>query len=133
MLSGNPNAIHLLEQNQDKIDWRMLSSNQNAINLLEKNQDKIVWTLLCQNPLGYELLKTAVLKNFLPQYVIYNNPNIFTIDYQALKKRTEIFEEELMQKYYHPSRLFNHLEKYNYDIGDDTYYENGDYIIEISV
>ena len=44
---------------------------------MEKNQDKIVWTLLCQNPLGYELLKTAVLKNILPQYVIYNNPNIY--------------------------------------------------------
>ena len=26
-LSRNPNAIHLLEQNQDKIDWYMLSRN----------------------------------------------------------------------------------------------------------
>jgi hypothetical protein len=37
LLSGNPNAIHLLEKNQDKIDWRVLSRNPNAIHLLEKN------------------------------------------------------------------------------------------------
>ena len=41
ILSSNPNAIHLLEQNQDKIDWFMLSSNPNAIHLLEKNIYKI--------------------------------------------------------------------------------------------
>jgi hypothetical protein len=34
----NPNAIHLLEKNQNKIDWYYLSENPNAINLLEKNQ-----------------------------------------------------------------------------------------------
>src|SRR5437764_13796078 len=40
-LSTNPNAIHLLEQNRDKIDWNWLSENTNAIHLLEKNLDKI--------------------------------------------------------------------------------------------
>ena len=42
-LSGNPNAIHLLEQNEDKINWDRLSGNPNAIHLLEKNMDKIHW------------------------------------------------------------------------------------------
>ena len=45
-LSGNPNAIHLLDKNQDKIDWVRLSGNPNAIHLLEKNQDKIDWVRL---------------------------------------------------------------------------------------
>ena len=44
-LSGNPNAIHLMEKkkNLDKIDWGLLSGNPNAIHLLEKkeNYDKI--------------------------------------------------------------------------------------------
>jgi hypothetical protein len=35
-LSSNPNAIHLLEQNPNKIDWGCLSGNPNAIHLLEK-------------------------------------------------------------------------------------------------
>ena len=43
ILSSNPNAIHLLEQNQDKINWLWLSGNSNAIHLLEQNQDKIDW------------------------------------------------------------------------------------------
>ena len=34
-ISRNPNAIHLLEQNMDKIDWKFLSENPNAIHLLE--------------------------------------------------------------------------------------------------
>ena len=35
-LCKNPNAISLLEKNQDKINWSLLSRNTNAINLLEK-------------------------------------------------------------------------------------------------
>jgi hypothetical protein len=37
ILSGNPNAIHLLEQNLGKVDWDELSANPNAIHLLEQN------------------------------------------------------------------------------------------------
>ena len=40
-LSCNPNAIHLLEQNQEKICWYNLSTNMNAIHLLEQNPDEI--------------------------------------------------------------------------------------------
>ena len=35
-LSGNLNAIHLLEQNLDKIHWLRLSANPAAIHLLTK-------------------------------------------------------------------------------------------------
>jgi hypothetical protein len=35
-LSGNPNVIHLLEENIDKINWYELSANPNAIHLLEQ-------------------------------------------------------------------------------------------------
>lgn len=41
MLSRNSKAVHLLEQNLDKIDWGFLSMNRNAIHLLEQNLDKI--------------------------------------------------------------------------------------------
>ena len=36
-LSINTNAIHLLEQNPDKIRWDWLSQNPNAIKLLEQS------------------------------------------------------------------------------------------------
>ena len=49
------------------------------------------------------------------------NPEIFEVDYQILQQRIEVFKEELIQKCFHPDRLFNYLEKYNYDIGNDEY------------
>jgi hypothetical protein len=38
LLSMNPNAIHLLDQNPEKIDWEYLSRNPNpnAIHLFEQ-------------------------------------------------------------------------------------------------
>jgi hypothetical protein len=35
-------VFYNVEKNQDKIDWIWLSINPNAISLLEKNQDKIL-------------------------------------------------------------------------------------------
>jgi len=61
----NPNAIHLLEQNLDKINWSNLS----------------------------------------------RNPSIFEYDYEALKKRCNMYKEELIKKALHPSiikRYLNH-------------------------
>ena len=47
-LSGNPNAIPILEKNFDKIDWDYLSQNPNAVHILEKNLDKVNWRALSQ-------------------------------------------------------------------------------------
>jgi len=57
-LSGNPNAIHLLEVNQDnlnKIDCDALSTNHNALKLLEANKDKIHWFWFSSNPSIFEI------------------------------------------------------------------------------
>jgi hypothetical protein len=40
-LCENPNAVPLLEQYPEKIDWRILSRNPEAMYLLEKNVDKM--------------------------------------------------------------------------------------------
>ena len=58
-LSENPNAIHLLEANQDKID---LSQNPNAIHLLEANPHKINWSWLSGNPSIFEEDDGYILK-----------------------------------------------------------------------
>jgi hypothetical protein len=55
-ISKHLNAIHILEQNQDKIIWDYLSFNPNAIPLLEKNQDKIDWRNLSKNINAIHLL-----------------------------------------------------------------------------
>ena len=86
-LSMNPNAIHILSNNNNKIDWHWLSRNPNATDLLEKNLNKINW------------------------YSLSLNPSIFEYDYETLEKRCNIFKEELMKKALHPSiikRYLNH-------------------------
>ena len=59
--SAQPTAIHLLEQNLDKVDWGMLSGNGNpaAIHLLEQNLDKVIWWRLSlnRNPAAIHLLE----------------------------------------------------------------------------
>ena len=81
-LSFNPNAIEILEKNEDKIDWYYLSYNPNAIELFEKNTDKINW------------------------YNISSNPAIFELDYEAMKKNNQEIEEELIKEVMKPSRVF---------------------------
>ena len=110
MLSENPNAIHLLEKNQDKINWAELSRNPNpyAIALLEKNQDKIDWKSLALNPNAIHLLEANQDK--IIWHRLSTNPAIFEIDYEALKKRCLIYSEELIQKAFHPSRIQKYLD-----------------------
>ena len=61
-LSFNPNAIELLEKNQDNINWNFLSQNPNAIELLKKNPNKIIWYYLSSNPNAIEFLKKIKIK-----------------------------------------------------------------------
>ncbi|ADX06153.1 hypothetical protein 162280994 [Organic Lake phycodnavirus] len=116
----NPNAIHLLEQNVDKIDWAWLSSNPNAIDLLKRNVDKINWFYLSSNPNAMDILQQNQAKIQLKW--LSDNPSLFTYDYDAMKKATSLFHEELIQKVLHPRRLVKYLETYDYDIASEEYY-----------
>ena len=53
--------------------------------------------------------------------MLSDNPSIFQVDYKCFAQIIEPFKEELMQKCFHPDRLFRYLETYNYDIGEDEY------------
>ena len=57
LLSGNINAINLLEKYPEIINWDLLSFNPNAIHLLEKNPDNIDWINLSRNPNAIHLLE----------------------------------------------------------------------------
>ena len=48
---------------KSKLNWSYLSLNPNAINLLEKNQDKINWNELSRNPSIFEMDYEAMRKN----------------------------------------------------------------------
>ena len=63
-MSFNPNAMKLLEENPDNIDWINLSRNSNAIHLLEKNKEKIYWEHFSSN--------LSIFQEFINKD-IYNN------------------------------------------------------------
>ena len=87
--------MELLKENPDEIYWNWLSSNPNAMELLKENTDEIDWQSLSKNY------------------------SIFTYDYSKMNERP--FVEELMTRVYHPDKLVYYLDKYQYDIGEDTY------------
>jgi hypothetical protein len=108
LLSGNPNVIHLLEQNPDKINWCCLSSNPNAIHLLEQNPDKIDWYWLSTNPNAIHLLEQNPDK--IDWGGLSANPSIFELDYNALKERCSIYKWELLEITLQPSRIEKYIE-----------------------
>ena len=84
LLSINPNAIHLLEQNQHKINWWYLSGNPNAIHLLEQNKNKIYWCVLSENPNAIHILEQNIDK--IDWFNLSRNPNAIHLLEQNLDK-----------------------------------------------
>ena len=73
-MSGNINAINLLEKYPEKINWDLLSFNPNAIHLLEKNPDKNNWYYLYENKNAIYLLEKIRKKyigNIFHQIYLY--------------------------------------------------------------
>ena len=106
MLSSNPNAIHIIENNLDKVDWYALSMNTNAIHILEKNLDKVKWNWLSRNPNAIHILENNLDK--VDWDLLSRNPNIFEYDYKEIKDTMyakDGFVEELMINRFHPNNM----------------------------
>jgi hypothetical protein len=112
-ICGNPNAIDIIRNNLDKIDWNLLSGNPNAIQLLKENPDKIDWNLLSGNPNAIELLEEN--KNKINWEIISENPSIFTYDYDLIKNNFKELGEDIIIKALHPKRLLKLMELYGED------------------
>ena len=63
-LSSDKNAIKILQNNLDKVDWSNLSSNKNAIELIKNNLDKVDWCNFSRNPSIFqdESIPTIIIK-----------------------------------------------------------------------
>lgn len=99
ILSGNPKAIKLLEENYDKIDWKALCGNINpdAIDLIKRRlQEKpsdIDWEVLSGslNPRAIELLETNQDKIFWGVFSYNSTPRAI----ELLRKRVILEETSL--------------------------------------
>lgn len=79
-LSSNPAAIHILQRNMNKIDWNNLSSNPSAMHILQKNMDKVHWTRLTQNPSAMYILKDEKYQDNVDWDFLPLNPNKEVVD-----------------------------------------------------
>lgn len=91
-LSSNPNAIKMLLDNPEKIDWKNLSENPTpqAIKLLEDNPSKIDYELLCCNT-GIDAVKLIdkyinEIENANVAGSLYDNLNTFHIVERYIKE-----------------------------------------------
>ena len=95
-LSLNINAVKLLDENPNNIDWRNLPGNRNpyAIDLIKKYaidnkelEDNIDWNILSCNPNAIDLLETQIKKDIdsISWYLLAENPEAIGI----LKKYRE--------------------------------------------
>ena len=115
----NPNAIHLLEQNLNKVNWDWLSRNPNAIHILEQNLNKLNWYWLSKNPNAIHILEQNLDKVKLSW--LSDNPNIFIYDYKAMKDRmfgNGGIKEDLMKNRFHPQNLYK-FKGWGFDGPDD--------------
>ena len=119
-LSQNPNAIHILEQNLDKVDWHNLSCNPNAIHILEQNLDKVSWPDLSANPNAIPILEKHLGK--VNWRGISENPNalhlLFSLDHKKMLENMKDFCEELVKAIFNPLRVQKMAELYNLDMAE---------------
>ena len=90
-MSLNKNAINILQNNLDKINWPNLSINENAIGILRDNLDNVNWDMVSQN----------------------KNISSFLLDYNLMKTNMHSFLKELVAYVFNPTRLLKLCELYN--------------------
>ena len=109
----SPNAIDLLRDNPDKIDWYWLSSNKspNAIDLLRDNPEKINWDWLSANksPNAIELLRANPDKIYWIN--LSKHPAIFKLDYQKLKENKRELNQTIIAEAWCPRRVAKWIEQ----------------------
>lgn len=124
LLSGNPNAIPVLESNQDKIDWGAICENPNAYDLLNKNRYKILdwalmarninpdilnlieeedefieWDYIMDNPSAIEFIKRNIGKIYTNHiFDILYRDDIFTYDYEEMRIRNRAIKDEIISR-----------------------------------
>ena len=57
------------------------------------------------------------------KYMYLNNDGIYELDYNYLINKMKIHTEGLVQAVFKPTRVLRNINKYNYDIGNDEYFE----------
>jgi hypothetical protein len=140
-LSANPKAIHLLEQNPNRIDWDELLINTGAFDLIKRifdpklryfldmlndyddsddewydNSDdeynQSLESIIDSNPVAYYFFKYNLTVFWSTMSM---NEAIFVVDYDYLKASMAKLHEELIEYVYYPTRVSKWMHKYGTD------------------
>lgn len=57
----------------------------------------------------------------IPISDVHLRRKFMVVDYEYYTQKMSILKEELIQAYMHPDRVLKHLNKYQYDLGNDEY------------
>lgn len=102
----------------DKVDWKMLGGNENAIDLIEDNLDKVYdWIFLTQNPAAMHILQKN--KKQIHWSKMACNSGIFYYDYKMMKGLKKGLHKNLIEWFWHPSRICGNIEDYEKRYGFD--------------
>ena len=103
-------AIELMKEYPQNIYWDALCCNPNALEILEKNQDKICWNILSSNtnPKILKLFTSTTLKKLSRHYF---SSNIGA--YEFLKEHPEYITDEIgsMPYIFKPIKKFDNTEE----------------------
>ncbi len=114
--SSNPNALSYLRKNPQYINWEGLKFNTNyseVAEMFENNFDKCDGKMPCL--LAYHIylrVKDKIDNNvkyekffgFL-KFGLFLNNDIFELNYDFMKNRSDLIKKELIQKTWHPRRF----------------------------
>jgi len=126
-LAMNPTdeAIQLLIENIDKITdicWSGLVTNRNlkAIQLLKDNLDKLKnkYKILSYSKNRYIIDILKENQHLIFWDVLSDNPNIFKLDYEQMKKNFESLAKEIIEAACNPNRIGRLMKQYNFDFED---------------
>jgi len=76
--------------------------------LLNQNIHKIHWGIFSENPNSIYLIETYLHRMDLNS--LSEHPNIFELDYNALKERCSVYTERLISVALHPLRIERYLD-----------------------
>ena len=91
-----------MKESYYQVYWRFLAKNPNAIRLLEQFPENINYSSLSSNPnpSAMYLLKRNI--DEADEYQLSENPSIFEYDYEAMRNRMKPIAEEIMANRFHP-------------------------------
>jgi hypothetical protein len=98
-------AIALLRENPDKIDWFYLSNNAHpdAITLLKENPDKLVWYSLSNNAHPYAIALLRETPDKIDWYMLSSNPSSDAII--LLKENPDKINWDSLSSNVHPDAI----------------------------